>query len=81
MYHDVTKIIAVEEHFMLEDVDALYNRIFENSVTDSVRISKARFIADFVAKGDITEIGEKRQGVITGLQLCRLEMFPLLLLN
>lgn len=60
MCDNITKLIAVEEHFMLENVDCLYNQISMSSVKDSIRISKAQFIADFVAKGEITEVGEKR---------------------
>lgn len=45
---------------MLENVDCLYDQISKSSVKDSIHISKAQFIADFVAKGEITEIGEKR---------------------
>lgn len=60
MSKKISKVIAVEEHFMSEGVNKAYKEIFEKNTTDPAQIAKASFIDAFVSKGFITEVGEKR---------------------
>lgn len=45
---------------MLENVNARYRVIFNRTVTDPAQIAKAKIVADFTARGEITEVGRKR---------------------
>ena len=60
MNTQIKKLITVEEHFMLKTVNRRFNEIFEKSEPDPAQQAKARFIDQFVKRGEITEIGEKR---------------------
>lgn len=54
------KVIAVEEHFMSESVNRAYEEIMGRRAADPAQKAKAQFIRDFVAKGEIAEVGRKR---------------------
>lgn len=56
----MNKVIAVEEHFMIEDVNQQFNELFYQKVKDPAQLAKASFIDQFVKRGEISEIGEKR---------------------
>lgn len=60
MADKISKVIAVEEHFMSEKVNEVYKEVFLKSAVSSVQLEKASFIDAFVGKGYITEVGEKR---------------------
>ena len=56
----ISKVITVEEHFMSEKVNGEYQKLLEKKNLTLAQKAKANFIQQFVAKGEITEVGEKR---------------------
>lgn len=60
MSKQISKVIAVEEHYMSENVNKAYKELFEKSNPDPAQKAKASFVDAFVGRGLITEVGEKR---------------------
>ena len=53
----ISKVITVEEHFMSEKVNGEYQKLLEKKNLTLAQKAKANFIQQFVAKGEITEVG------------------------